>query len=138
MPTQSRVRSSRCRLQRPLSVVSGPSQELSSGFQFNFRPRRLSTITDLEESPETLHRTVTLPETSGGKTRDSGRSQRRSQKVVMEQEAQRPERPASRASGKMERHLQKQLVERRVRAWELRQLIDIEEAVAHELFIEEV
>ncbi|XP_060104249.1 coiled-coil domain-containing protein 201 [Heteronotia binoei] len=136
-PPQSRVQSSLHLLQRSLSVVSDRSQELHSGSRFTFPTRRLSTITDSEESPETLPQTV--PEESDWETRNLRRSQRKSQKVKMEQEPKGPERPASRRStvkSKTERNLQKQLVERRVRAWELRQLINIEEAVTHELIVD--
>ncbi|XP_077160236.1 coiled-coil domain-containing protein 201 [Paroedura picta] len=136
---QSKRHSSRHLLKRSPSVLSHPSQEFSSGTQLTFPTRQLSTITGSEESPETLHKTVLFPKTSGGRMRDSEKSQRKSPEVVMEQEAKRWERPASRVSRvKTKKHLRKQLMERRVRAWELRQLINVEEAVSHKLTIEDV
>lgn len=112
-PPQPKAQSSMHLLQRSLSAVSDPIQELSTSSPFTFSTRRLSTITGSEESPETQHQTIILPEMLGGKTRDWGNSQRQSLKVVTEQEPKRGKRPASRVSmveSKTERKLQRQLV----------------------------
>ncbi|KAM6451557.1 coiled-coil domain-containing protein 201 [Liasis olivaceus] len=128
-------------LQRRHSGQYYASKEPRNSSQIVFPRRRLSTIIGSEESTEALHQRVPFPVTPRKRSSNHNEWSKKSWVATTKQASSGQEATDFKETvtkRKKKRNMDKKLVEKRVRQWELRQLKNIEEATAHELTIEDI